>query len=210
MATDMQVSELFPPPDWDSDALKLYEVVDGKIVEKPPMGAKNSVLARFLQDLMGPFARSNGLGRVVPETLFLIDRARNLKRRPDLAFVSAAALAFEAPRPSKRKAGTLSPTWPSRSSANPTPSMPSRSRSRSIFRPSVRAVWVVLPVTKKVYVYESPTQVRILQVGDTLEGGDLLPGFQVALINPVRGGRRGARAGELRARSEARFRSVTS
>ena len=70
------------------------------------------------------------------------------------------------------------------------------------FQAGVRVVWVVLPVTKKVYVYESPTQVRILQVGDMLEGGDLLPGFQVRAIDPVRGGRRGARAGELIARSE--------
>ena len=80
-----------PTPGWDSDALKFYEVVDGKIVENPPMGAKESVLASFLQGLMGPFASSNGLGRVVTETLFLIDRARNLKRRPDLAFISASA-----------------------------------------------------------------------------------------------------------------------
>ena len=30
MATDVQISESFPPPGWDSDALKFYEVVDGR------------------------------------------------------------------------------------------------------------------------------------------------------------------------------------
>src|SRR5262249_19053062 len=88
MATDVQASESFPPPGLDSDALKFYEVVDGRILEKPPMGAQESILASFLQGLMDPIARANRLGRVATETLFLIDRARKLKRRPDLAFVS--------------------------------------------------------------------------------------------------------------------------
>src|SRR5438309_6151248 len=88
MATDLHVPESFAPPGLDSDALKFYEVVDGQILENPPMGAMESVLAGLLSELMAPFARAGRLGRVVPETLFLIDRTRTLKRRPDLAFVS--------------------------------------------------------------------------------------------------------------------------
>ena len=49
------------------------------------------------------------------------------------------------------------------------------------FQAGVSAVWVIYPVSNKVYVYDSPTRVRILQVGDDLDGGDLLPGFRVAL-----------------------------
>ena len=82
-------SKTLPPAHLDPDAAKFYEVVDGQIVENPPMGARESILASFLLDLMGPVARSNRLGRVVTETLFLLDRARKLKRRPDVAFVSA-------------------------------------------------------------------------------------------------------------------------
>ena len=88
MASDLQVPELPHRLVWDSEEFKLYEVVDGKIVGNPPVGVKNSVFAGFLQELLGPFARSHMLGRVVPETLFLMDRPRDLKCRPDLAFVS--------------------------------------------------------------------------------------------------------------------------
>jgi Uma2 family endonuclease len=49
------------------------------------------------------------------------------------------------------------------------------------FEAGVRQVWVVYPISSKVYVYESPTSVRILQVGDDLEGGSLLPGFRLSL-----------------------------
>jgi Uma2 family endonuclease len=90
MATGMHASESLPPPGLDSEAAKFYEVVDGQVLDNPPMGARESLLASFLQELMGPIASSNRLGRVVTETLFLLDRSRNLKRRPDLAFISAA------------------------------------------------------------------------------------------------------------------------
>jgi len=45
----------------------------------------------------------------------------------------------------------------------------------------VGLVWVIFPVTKKIYVYSSPTRVRILQVGDDLDGEAVIPGFRVPL-----------------------------
>ena len=39
------------------------------------------------------------------------------------------------------------------------------------FRSGVRQVWVVYPGTRKIYLYDTPTSVKILQVGDDLEGG---------------------------------------
>ena len=62
MATGIHDLETLPPAHLDPDAAKFYEVVDGQIVENPPMGARESILASFLQDLMGPVARSNRLG----------------------------------------------------------------------------------------------------------------------------------------------------
>ncbi len=54
------------------------------------------------------------------------------------------------------------------------------------FRAGVERVWVVFPGAKKVYVYESPTSVRILTAADTLDGGPVLPGFQLPLANLFR------------------------
>ena len=49
------------------------------------------------------------------------------------------------------------------------------------FRAGTRLVWVVYPGTSKVYAYDSPTAVRILQAGDDLDGGAVLPGFRLPL-----------------------------
>jgi Putative restriction endonuclease len=69
MATVIQDLDTLPLAHLDPDAAKFYEVVDGKIVENPPMGARESTLASFLLELMAPVARTGRLGRVVSETL---------------------------------------------------------------------------------------------------------------------------------------------
>src|SRR5213594_352747 len=67
---------------------RLYEVVDGERRELEPMGAFETALASALAYYLGPFALQHKLGLVVTETLFVLNAQRNLKRRPDVAFVS--------------------------------------------------------------------------------------------------------------------------
>jgi Uma2 family endonuclease len=45
----------------------------------------------------------------------------------------------------------------------------------------VRLVWVVYPEDRQVVVYRPGEAAATLGVGDTLDGGDVLPGFSVAL-----------------------------
>jgi len=188
MATDMQVSESFPPPGWDSDALKFYEVVDGRFVENPPMGALESILASSLQGLMGSFAESHGLGSVATETLFLIDRAQNLKRRPDLAFVSDQRWSLKRPVP-RTEAWEVVPDMTVEFISQSNSADQVAIKIEEYFQAGVRVVWVVYPVTSKVYIYDSPTRVRILQLGEELDGGDVITGFRVALTTLFKKGR---------------------
>lgn len=44
-----------------------------------------------------------------------------------------------------------------------------------------RMVWIIKPESRTVSVYTSPFEVRILGERDTLEGGDVLPGFSYEL-----------------------------
>ena len=139
---------------------------------------EESIVASFLLSLIGPFARSNGQGRAVNETLFMIDRARKLKRRPDVAFVSAERWSL-----SRRVPDTE--TWdvvPDLTVEVISESNSANAVARKIeeyFQAGVRRVWVIYASTNKIYVYESPTQVRILQLGDELDGDGIIPGFRV-------------------------------
>jgi Uma2 family endonuclease len=180
MATGIEDMGTLPPALWDSDLAKFYEVVDGRIVENPPMGAQESLLAGFLQELMAPFARANGLGRVVPETLFLIDAAHDLKRRPDVAFVSADRWPLKRRVP-KTEAWNVIPDLIAEFVSKSNSADAVAEKIEEYFRAGVRRVWVVYSSTNKIYVYDSPARIRVLQLGDELDGEDVVPGFQVAL-----------------------------
>lgn len=180
MATDLHAVGSYPPLGLDEDALKFYEVVDGQVLENPPMGAQESVLAGLLAELMAPFARASRLGRVVPETLFLIDRARDLKRRPDLAFISVARwpLSRRAPRAA---AWDVVPDLAVEVVSESNSANSVVVKLEEYFQSGVRRVWVVYLIVKKIYIYKSPAMVRILQLGDDLDDEDLLPGFRIPL-----------------------------
>src|SRR3954468_6310286 len=79
-------STLIPSPVPDDC---FFEVVDGQIVELPPMGVYECAIASLLNFFLTQVVSARKLGRVVVETMFRLNRSGKLKRRPDLAFVSA-------------------------------------------------------------------------------------------------------------------------
>lgn len=162
------------------DADKHYEVVDGRIVEEPPLSAHETWIASTLDQSMGHHARSNRSGRVAAEMLFIIDPARNLRRRPDVAFVSKERWALENPVP-RENAWDVVPDL-AVEITSPTDMIDDlMDKLEEYFRAGVQLTWVVYPKHRKVYVYDSPISVRILQVGDELDGGEMLPGFRIGL-----------------------------
>ena len=157
-----------------------YEVLDGRRVETPRMGVYEIRIASTLIQLLGPYVRERGLGRVDTEMLFLIDPARNLQRRPDLAFVSRARW------PLDRKVPRTA-AWDVVPDLAVEVVSPSNSASGVVvkltdyFRAGVGLVWVVYPLEDQVHVWESPSGSRVLTRGDVLDGGAAVPGFRLPL-----------------------------
>jgi Uma2 family endonuclease len=157
-----------------------YEVVNGKVVEKPAMGVFET---GFASELFGWLRLAPGIkerGRILSEMLFLLDAANDLKRRPDLAFVSHDRWARNRPLP-RTAAWEVIPDLAIEIISPTNLACEVLVRVGEYFRCGVRSVWVVYPVEELVYVYESPTSVRILTGSDRLELPDILPGFQLPL-----------------------------
>jgi Uma2 family endonuclease len=167
-----------PPTTFEPDGL--YEVVDGQVVETPPMGAYEVELASILQNWMGPFAMTNRLGRVVTEMLFVIDPSRGRERRPDVAFVSHGRWPIDRRAP-KAAAWDVVPDLAVEIISPTNRGYDDAIKLEEYFRAGTRLVWVVYPPTSKVYAYDSPSSVRILALGDDLDGGAVLPGFRLPL-----------------------------
>ena len=159
--------------------IERYEVVDGVRVEREPMGAFETVLASWLCHVMNSFAAGKKLGLAVNEVLFVLNAARNLNRRPDVAFVSYARW------PTSIVA--REPAWnvvPDLAIEIVSPTNLAEEIDRKItdyFQAEVRLVWVFYPDSGRVYVYQSPTHVSIVERTDTLDGGEVLPGFRLPI-----------------------------
>ncbi len=155
----------------------LYEVVDGQVVEKPPMGVFEVDIAIKLVVALEIFARPQRLGQAHSEMLFLIDRSRDLKRRPDVSFVSSSRWSLDRGIP-RTSAWDVVPDLVVEVVSPSNTADAVLAKLEEYFQAGTRLVWVVYTGQAKVYVYESPTTVRILQAGDDVDGGVVLPGFR--------------------------------
>ena len=157
----------------------LYEVVDGKIVEKN--GSRESSRSRtLLIGYLALFVRTHRLGRALGRVRF---PHRSSQRTSSAGRMSPSSLMrggrFTAASPMS-PSGTWCPTWPSKSSAHPT--RPIRSRKRSTNTSGGRQPGLGrLSAPAGSLHYASPTQIQVLQLGQELDGGDLVPGFRLPL-----------------------------
>jgi Uma2 family endonuclease len=168
----------FPDPSTIPDEM-LYEVVDGEIVEKT-VGVYEVEIANILTHFLGTFAKEHRLGRAVMEMIFIIDRAKELQRRPDVAFVSHARWPVQRRAP-KVAVWDLVPDLVVEVVSPSNTADQVQKKIHEYFEAGVARVWVVYPRQQEVYLYASPTQIQVLQLGQELDGGDLVPGFRLPL-----------------------------
>jgi Uma2 family endonuclease len=160
-------------PSANGDAL--YEVVNGIRVELRSMGIHSTLLGLELYTLLRSFVRERKLGWIVAEALFILRETPDLRRRPDVAFVSAQRWPLDRPIPEDGD-------WPVVPNLAVEVNSP-RDTLKEVFakldeyfRHGVQQVWLVEPHSRKLCVYDSPTRVRILTEVDTLDN-TIVPGF---------------------------------
>ena len=158
----------------------LYEVVNGQIVESPPMGSYESGHCEPAGWFLNEEARKDRLGRAFVELLFLIDVDQNLKRRPDLAFVSSVRWPFRKHVP-EGDAWEMVPDLAVEVVSKSNGAEEIVEKVGEYFRAGSRLVWVVYPRARQVYVYTSPIEVRILPESADIDGGEVVPGFRLSL-----------------------------
>jgi Uma2 family endonuclease len=164
-----------------------YEVVNGQFVEKAPMGALECWLATSLVIELGPFVKSRGLGRLVSELLFQLAEEPKLRRRPDVAFVSAKRWPLDQGVPST-EAWEVVPDLVVEVVSPSNTANEVVLKTKEYFRAGVRLAWFIYPSQSQVYVVTSPSQIQVRGIGENLEGGDVVPGFQLPIESLFRPG----------------------
>lgn len=162
-----------------------YELVNGQLVETPSMSAYAVEIANRLARAMYKHEPTDQLGAPRIEMHFRVPTRRDPAkvRRPDLAFVT-----YE--------------TWPQSEpmmfTGNPMNVVPELvvevesptdnggellKKMRQYLSAGVRSVWLVYPSVQEIHCYEGRESPRTYGIEDTLDGGPMLPGFQVKLAD---------------------------
>lgn len=157
----------------------LYEIVDGQVVEKKPMGAYETLVGSLLHAGLSHFARTQQQGRAVSEMLFNFDPGLP-QRRPDVAYISYTRWPRTRRVPSTQ-AWAVVPDLAVEVISPSNTFGEVLDKVHEYFQAGVQAVWVVAPLHQQMYVYQSPTQLQVLTSQDTLTGAPVLPEFRLTL-----------------------------
>jgi Uma2 family endonuclease len=169
--TPATAGELFVMPD---DGFR-YELVRGEIRRMPPAGSEHGAVIMNIGTPLDQFVKAHGLGVVFgAETGFKIASDPDTVRAPDLAFVRRERIPEE---------GIPRGFWPGAPDLAVEVVSPGdtytevEEKVHDWLNAGTRMVLVLNPRTRTVAVYTSHTDVVRLTESDTLDGGEVLPGF---------------------------------
>jgi Uma2 family endonuclease len=154
-----------------------YELVKGELIRMAPTGDEHGELTMNLAGPLHSHVKKHKLGKVyAAETGFQLEWDPDTIRAPDIAFISMGGL-----RGVKRLEG-YRPGAPDLAVEVVSPSDRMRkveAKVREWFEHGARVVWVVRPKLRTIAVYHSMTDVVTLSEKDILDGGDVVPDFQI-------------------------------
>jgi Uma2 family endonuclease len=159
-----------------SDEAKHFELYKGRLIEMSPTGDTHTILASYINYFLMDFVLARQLGDVTSEIGgYKIDEDTVLA--PDVGFVRKGRM--------PQLSGKFIPFAPDLAVEIRSPGdtkIEIYDKVVEYFKYGTRLVWVVYPNSRTIHVYNSATHVTILTLADTLDGSEVLPGFNV----PVR------------------------
>jgi len=160
------------------DGDSLYEIVDGKRVEKI-MSVYANLMAGILFARLDRYATETNSGRAIIEIMFDLPGV-NQVRRPDCAFVTFNTWPLKKPIP-RGDVWAIAPDL-AVEVISPTNTWEAAMRKvRQYFQAKVKLVWVILPSECLIYTHRSLKDVHLLDPTDELTGDDVLPGFLLSI-----------------------------
>lgn len=157
-----------------------YELIEGELREMSPAGHAHGRFTMAISSPLHLHVNRNRLGKVyAAETGFLIARDPDTVRAPDCAFVSQSRVEQVSrqegyfPGPPDLAVEVISPSDTFEDVED---------KVASWLEAGCRLVVVANPRSQTLKVYKSLKELTVLTIEDTLDAGDVVPGFQL----PVR------------------------
>ena len=163
----------------------LFEVINGTEVDQPVMGVYEGVISSLLSRKLGNFAEEQNLGQVVSEVLFRLTPGKSSMLRPDVAFVAydrwgqdqdltsghgwdvVPNLAVEVISPTDLAVEVMTKVY-------------------EYLAAGVVEVWLIYPELRRVHRFGAGGAITCVGPEGILDGGTVLPGWQLALTELFR------------------------
>ncbi len=162
----------------------LRELIEGRVVERSPAGRRRGHLTLLLGWRLAEFVETHHLGEVyAAETGFILARNPDTVRAPDISFIRHERLPTSSDPNDDDRFLALAPDLAVEIIS---PSNSARETSDKVLGcldAGTALVWVIEPRRRILTAYTADRTARIYRVGDTIDGGDALPGFQLPLAD---------------------------
>jgi Uma2 family endonuclease len=158
------------------NADRLFELIDGEIIEKVPTERHNICVRNILVPLH-IFVQPRGLGRAVSETRYQLPGDEHNARIPDVSFTSAGRLL---PVVEEGAVPLIPDLCIEVQSPDDSPKQ-MRDQAAYYLANGARLVWLVYPKKRMVEVLYPNGEFDIFREGETLSGGEVIPGFTLAV-----------------------------
>jgi Uma2 family endonuclease len=155
-----------------------YELIRGELERMAPDNLDHGQYGDNVQFPLSRFVRERNLGRVMGNVGFTLESDPDTVLGPDVSFVRGDRL----PSRGGRAFPTMAPDL-AVEVLSPSNTASEIARKLAIYRAAgVDLVWVLDPESRSVSIY-TPTGAALLTEGDTLDGGDVLPGFAIPVAD---------------------------
>ena len=150
-----------------------YELLRGVLVEKMPTGDPHGMVVPLITMALGFYAASNDYGEIrAGEPGYFLEREPDTVRAPDVAWIAPGRII-----PGTRGYPELSPDLAVEVKSPGNSYAELAAKAGMWLSYGSREVWVADPERVTITVYRPYREPVTLGEDDTLEGGELLPGF---------------------------------
>ncbi len=173
------------------DAIRhpMCELIEGTLVEKA-MSYFESRLAMILVWALETFLEQHPFGYVVgPDAQTYVDDVKI--RIPDVSFVRWERTPNH--QVSSDPIGSIVPNLAVEVLSSGNTRSEIDLKRRELFAGGMKLMWVLDPESESVEVFTSPSERRVLTAVDSLEGSDVIPGFQLSIREWLDRARHGSR-----------------
>jgi len=160
----------------------LHEVVDGELIMSPKNDFYHSRICMRLSAALHAFAVEHRLGAVLDSSTGFWMNNRNC-RAPDVSFITKQRLDHAGFKPSTRKFLPGAPDLAAEILSPNNTREEINQRFKDFFGSGTQIAWVINPDLQMVEVCRSLLRRELLGPGASLDGENLLPGFNYPIAN---------------------------